>query len=175
MKKTLLISAFSIFFVLALFSADLVSESNPKSGTWKAGVARVMITPEQSMWMAGYAARDHQAEGTLHDLWAKALALEDAGTSAIQLKKVALNDDEMGHLSLKVTGRPSVASETPAIVRADGEETGYFSLDGAHFVETTGGQPAQVRADDNAMGFLSLKVAGQVANSSETPVLAQGQ
>jgi hypothetical protein len=78
MKKTLLISAFSIFFVLALFSADLVSESNPKSGTWKAGVARVMITPEQSMWMAGYAARDHQAEGTLHDLWAKALALEDA-------------------------------------------------------------------------------------------------
>ena len=104
-----------------------------------------------------------------------ALALEDAGTSAIQLKKVALNDDEMGHLSLKVTGRPSVAPETPAIVRADGEETGYFSLDGAHFVETTGGQPAQVRADDNAMGFLSLKVAGQVADSSETPGLAQRQ
>ncbi len=30
------------------------------------------------MWMAGYASRVHQSEGTLHDLWAKALALEDA-------------------------------------------------------------------------------------------------
>ncbi len=38
----------------------------------------MVITPEQSMWMAGYAARDHQSEGNLHDLWAKALAIEDS-------------------------------------------------------------------------------------------------
>ena len=45
---------------------------------WKAGVAKVAITPEQNMWMAGFASRTHQSEGKLHDLWAKALALEDA-------------------------------------------------------------------------------------------------
>lgn len=45
---------------------------------WKAGVARVEITPEEPLWMAGYGARDRPAEGTLHPLWAKALALEDA-------------------------------------------------------------------------------------------------
>jgi len=28
--------------------------------------------------MAGYAARDRPSEGTLHDIWAKALAFEDA-------------------------------------------------------------------------------------------------
>src|SRR5688500_7051591 len=44
---------------------------------WKAGVARVKITPQQPVWMSGYAARDRPAEGTLHDLWAKALALDD--------------------------------------------------------------------------------------------------
>jgi hypothetical protein len=44
---------------------------------WKAGVARVRITPEEPLWMSGYAARDRPAEGTLHDLWAKALALDD--------------------------------------------------------------------------------------------------
>ncbi len=44
---------------------------------WKAGTAKVAITPRQSMWMAGYGARDHPSEGTLHDLWAKALVLED--------------------------------------------------------------------------------------------------
>jgi hypothetical protein len=30
------------------------------------------------MWMSGYATRDHPSEGTRTDLWAKALALEDA-------------------------------------------------------------------------------------------------
>jgi hypothetical protein len=30
------------------------------------------------MWMAGYAARDHGAEGKLTELWAKALAIEDS-------------------------------------------------------------------------------------------------
>jgi len=46
---------------------------------WKAGIATVAITPEQPMWMAGYAARNKPSEGKDHDLHAKALALEDAG------------------------------------------------------------------------------------------------
>jgi hypothetical protein len=46
---------------------------------WKAGAARVKITPAQLLWMSGYSARTRPAEGTLHDLWAKALALEDPG------------------------------------------------------------------------------------------------
>jgi predicted neutral ceramidase superfamily lipid hydrolase len=45
---------------------------------WKAGVARALITPDRPMWMAGYASRTKPAEGKLHDLWVKALALEDA-------------------------------------------------------------------------------------------------
>jgi hypothetical protein len=45
---------------------------------WKAGVAKVKITPERPMWLSGYAGRDKPAEGTLHELWAKALALEDS-------------------------------------------------------------------------------------------------
>ena len=45
---------------------------------WKAGAASVVITPEEPMWMAGYAGRDKPSEGKVHDLNAKALALEDA-------------------------------------------------------------------------------------------------
>lgn len=44
---------------------------------WRAGVAVTKITPDTLMWMAGYAARKKPAEGTLQDLYAKALALED--------------------------------------------------------------------------------------------------
>ena len=43
---------------------------------WKAGVAKVVITPKEPMWMAGFAARSKPAEGTAQDLFAKALALE---------------------------------------------------------------------------------------------------
>ncbi len=47
------------------------------AGTWKAGSARVKITPDKFLWMSGYGSRTRPAEGTEHDLWAKALVLED--------------------------------------------------------------------------------------------------
>jgi neutral ceramidase len=43
----------------------------------ESGVASVIITPKEPQWMAGYASRTHVSDGKLHDLWAKALALED--------------------------------------------------------------------------------------------------
>jgi hypothetical protein len=49
----------------------------PETASWQAGVAKVKITPEKYLWMSGYAARTKPAEGTLNDLWAKALVLED--------------------------------------------------------------------------------------------------
>jgi neutral ceramidase len=45
---------------------------------WKAGAAKVVITPEKALWMSGYGGRTKPAEGKVHDLWAKALVLEDA-------------------------------------------------------------------------------------------------
>ncbi len=44
---------------------------------WKAGVASTIITPQKSIWMAGYSARKSASEGTLQDIYAKALALQD--------------------------------------------------------------------------------------------------
>jgi len=52
--------------------------AEPSQTEWKAGTASLVITPEEPMWMAGYAARDKPSEGKVHDLYAKALALEDA-------------------------------------------------------------------------------------------------
>lgn len=50
---------------------------------WKAGVAKAVITPEKSVWLAGYGSI-RAPEGKLHDLWMKALALKDsAGRRAV--------------------------------------------------------------------------------------------
>ena len=57
---------------------------------WKAGVASVVITPTEPMWMAGYAARKGPSEGKIHDLWAKALALEDGQGTRFVLVTVDL-------------------------------------------------------------------------------------
>jgi neutral ceramidase len=65
-------------FCLAVLLAPhaLGQAPQPETQVWKAGVAKVNLTPEQFMWMSGYAARTKPAEGKLIDLWAKALALE---------------------------------------------------------------------------------------------------
>jgi hypothetical protein len=60
--------------IAALFALPARAADAP---TWKAGAARVKITPERPMWMSGYSSRTKPAEGTLIDLWAKALVLED--------------------------------------------------------------------------------------------------
>ena len=63
---------------LAVFLALAVHGAEP---AWKAGVARVNITPREPIWLAGYAARTKPSEGVLMDIWVKALALEDAAGS----------------------------------------------------------------------------------------------
>lgn len=45
---------------------------------FKAGLAKVIITPEKPVWMAGYAARNKPSQGKTHELYAKALAIIDA-------------------------------------------------------------------------------------------------
>ena len=54
-----------------------LSEGLHASG-WKAGTARTVITPQESIWMAGYGGRKQPGSGIIHDLWAKAIALEDS-------------------------------------------------------------------------------------------------
>ncbi len=67
---------FLVFFsTLAVFGNDGEDQGNPQ---WKAGAASVKITPGRPLHMAGYAARKEPAEGTEQDLFAKAIAIEDA-------------------------------------------------------------------------------------------------
>ncbi len=68
----------TLLFVLLICSTDLSGQAGGSTGGWKAGVARVNITPEGAIWMAGYASRDHPSEGVFHNLWSKALVIEDS-------------------------------------------------------------------------------------------------
>lgn len=70
-----------VLAVLVLAARHALAQSAP----WRVGIARVDITPKESIWMAGYAARNHPSEGVLHPLWAKALAIEDSAKQRVVL------------------------------------------------------------------------------------------
>ena len=66
-----------IAFALSLLVlAGTATAGESTNATWRCGVARTKITPEKLFWMGGFAARKRPAEGTLDDLYVKALALE---------------------------------------------------------------------------------------------------
>lgn len=50
---------------------------------WRAGVASVDITPETSIWLAGYAARREPSRGVAQPIHAKALALQSEGARLV--------------------------------------------------------------------------------------------
>jgi hypothetical protein len=54
------------------------------AAVFRAGTAKIKITPEKYGWMTGYGGRNRPAEGVTAELWARALALEDsAGSRAV--------------------------------------------------------------------------------------------
>jgi neutral ceramidase len=93
MSKTFLFRiALSFLSILALTATS----RGLAADAWKAGVAKVNITPETYMWMAGYAARTKPADSKMTDLWAKALVLEDAGGKRAVLVTLDLVGIERG-------------------------------------------------------------------------------
>jgi len=80
------ISIISLTISLFLLVSPARAQSSAVSFNWKAGISRVVITPKQNMPMAGFASRTHSSEGKLHDIWAKALVIEDAkGKKAVMV------------------------------------------------------------------------------------------
>ena len=72
-----MIKIIAIIIYFCLFILPAGQELLADQTIWQAGVARVDITPQDTLWLAGYASRLHAAQGTLHRLWAKAVALQD--------------------------------------------------------------------------------------------------
>lgn len=74
MSKRTLMHVFLLGALSLAVSAKPASAADPE---WKVGIARMKITPEQPLYMAGYASRTKPFEKVTADLFAKALALED--------------------------------------------------------------------------------------------------
>jgi neutral ceramidase len=103
-------------FLTAVSAVALTSRGVALSApAWQAGVATIDITPETSLWMAGFARRTQPSQGVALPLHAKALALKCGG----QPTAVLVTVDLLG-LAAPLTERvASVVQRRHRIRRAD--------------------------------------------------------
>ena len=92
-----------------LVAVALIKPVAAQEAEWKVGLARVKITPEQPVFMSGYASRNRPYEGVHDDLYAKALVLEDAAGNRAAL----VTSDLIGFTAKVATPiRERIAKET---------------------------------------------------------------
>ena len=68
---------FPVFMLWSLAVVCLTEAVVAAEAEWKVGLARVKITPQEPLFMAGYASRNKPFEGIEGELYAKAMAFED--------------------------------------------------------------------------------------------------
>jgi hypothetical protein len=136
---------------------------------WLAGTAEAIITPEESMWMAGFGARNEPSQGVHLDLYAKALALEDRDGA----RAVIVN------VEILFVSRSMRAAIVERIEEAYGIDPSRVLLNASHThqgpatrtateeVETDGGDTKLVPKADGAANFIVLENWGLDAEYRE--------
>ncbi|MFM7315455.1 MAG: hypothetical protein ACKO5E_00780, partial [bacterium] len=67
-----------LFMALILIGMNLAQAQTAEPEKWQAGLAKVAITPDKPVWMAGYDSRSGPSEGKIIDIYARALVLADS-------------------------------------------------------------------------------------------------
>lgn len=75
---------------------------------FNAGVGRKIITPETPVWLSGYASRTKPSTEILHDLWAKALVIEEnkkIGVIILTIDIIGLSHELSENISQRVISK----------------------------------------------------------------------
>lgn len=95
----------------ALLVAAVVCEC---PGAWQAGVAKVDITPGESVPLAGYGGKTRMSQRVEHPIWLKALALrDDAGATSVMITAdlVGLSAKMVGQIAREATRKHGIPRE----------------------------------------------------------------
>jgi neutral ceramidase len=134
---------------------------------WKAGAAKIIITPPRLMWMSGYGSRDKPAEGKLTDLWAKALILEDG-----QGRRAALVTLDLVGIDRKLAQRVCVdlknkfGLDRPRIILST-SHTHTGPVVGENLKAMYSLDAAEQRHVDEYTGFLHARIIQVVGDASQ--------
>ena len=159
-----------VVMLVALAATSLVSRGD--DATWQAGLAKVKITPEERIFLAGYASRDKPFERVESDLFAKALALEDvSGARAVLVTSdlIGFRGDVAEKLCAKIKEKSGLErrqillnsshTHTGPVVSLDAEARGNMSAEDAQRVVAYTEQMLVKVADVVAAALADLKPA----------------
>jgi hypothetical protein len=162
---------------LFLLACIAVPAATGQEADWKVGLARVKITPEQPVFMAGYAARNKPFESIHDDLYAKVLVLEDrAGTRGVLVTSdligfTAAVANPMRERIAKQTGAP-VAS---VLVNSSHTHTGpALDLDDTPRESRGGADSAKTVAYTQALADKIVQAAAEAAKKLQPTKLSWG-
>ncbi len=160
-------------------SAGPGAPADPSLMDWKAGTARVAITPAGPMWMAGYGGRKMPAHEKNMELWAKALVLEDARENRVVLITMDLLGMERS-LSQAIASRLEkqfgLARHQMAFCFShthSGPVVGY-NLKPVHYDRVDAGQQARIREYAGQLEDHMAVLVGQAMEALEPAQLSWG-
>lgn len=166
--------------LLPVIGLLLLGDSLPAADSredWQAGFARVVITPDEPMWLSGYGNRGKPSEGKIHDLYARAAALRDPAGKTV----VVLSTDLIG-LSAEMSDRLTEAvSQKYGLRRADLMLTSSHTHCGpaldqnlSHMLAMTDQDWAQVRKYQSQLDRKLVEVVSQAIDDRSPAQLAWG-
>lgn len=68
---------FRLSWLCLLLLVPAYAQNKQSVADWQAGLAKVVITPAEPVWLSGYASRTKPSEGAVQDIYAKAVAFQD--------------------------------------------------------------------------------------------------
>ncbi|HVT26486.1 MAG TPA: neutral/alkaline non-lysosomal ceramidase N-terminal domain-containing protein, partial [Lacipirellulaceae bacterium] len=139
---------------------------------YKAGAANVCITPDESLWLAGYAVRTAPARGKISDLYASALAIEDGGGQRfviVSLEMIAVNAALSNRVAEAIRVRNGLARHQLLFTATHTHYAPEFRPDKALFFHIPGDYAAKIPAVAEKLADALTQVVDQ-AISSLVPV-----
>ena len=76
MNNALRCAALTVTVIVMAAAIGLAWQTPTSAPNWKVGLAKAIITPDKAVWLAGYGSK-RVPDGKIHDIWVKAMALED--------------------------------------------------------------------------------------------------
>ena len=76
MNHALRCAALTVTSIVMAAAIGLAWQTPTSAPSWKVGLAKAIITPDKAVWLAGYGSK-RVPDGKIHDIWVKAMALED--------------------------------------------------------------------------------------------------
>jgi hypothetical protein len=134
---------------------------------WKCGTASTVITPKEPLWLAGYAARTRPSQGTISDLRATALVLEDdAGgrLAIVSVDLIAITQAIATHAYAGIENALGLPRERVILAASHTHFGPEFRPDKVLFFKVPPEYAAKVPPVGKLMGEAIARVAAEAAN-----------